>query len=101
VQIGPQGHDYRQQKNPPRSFQTFSVEYYGEQHRRNVRRSGEIDIRVCRGKSGIKQARGQNGNADRNRGSAAAQAEGREISGYYCATRNYKYYETGKTRMLK
>src|SRR5947209_7678335 len=54
MQISPQHHHCRQQKNPPRSFQTFPVEYYGKQHRRNVRRSGEIDIRVRRRKSWIK-----------------------------------------------
>jgi hypothetical protein len=72
MQISPQDHDCGQQKNTLRSFQTFAVEYYGKQHRRNVWRSGEIDIRVRRRKSGIKQTRGQNGNADRNRGGAVA-----------------------------
>jgi hypothetical protein len=72
VQISPQDHHCRQQKNTPRSFQTFSVEYYGKQHRRNVWRNREIDIRVRSRKSGIKQTRGQDGNTDSNRGSAAA-----------------------------
>jgi len=40
------------------SFQTFSVEYYGKQHGRNIRRSGEIDIRVRRRKSWVKQTCG-------------------------------------------
>jgi hypothetical protein len=57
VQIGPQDHKRRQQKVAPRSFQTFSVEYYGKQHGRNIRRSSEIDIRVRRRKSRIKQTR--------------------------------------------
>src|SRR5258708_716833 len=52
MQIGPQDHDYRQQK-PSRSLQAFSVEYYAKQHRRNVWRSGEIDIWIRR-KSGVK-----------------------------------------------
>src|SRR5882724_3341133 len=64
MQIGPQDHNYRQQKTP-RSFQTFSVEYYAKQHRRNVWRSGEIRIWE-RQKSGVKQTRGKNGNTNCN-----------------------------------
>src|SRR6476620_3964111 len=58
MQIGPQDHDCRQQKATLCSFQTFSVEYYGKQHGRNIRRSGEIDIRVRRRKSWVKQTCG-------------------------------------------
>src|ERR1700751_940977 len=58
MQISPQDHDCRQQKNPPRSFQTFAAEYYSKQHRRNVWRSGQINIRVRRREGGIKQTSG-------------------------------------------
>src|SRR5580692_10185533 len=56
MQISPQDHNCGQQK-PSRSFQTFSVEYHGKQHRRDVWRNGEINIRIRR-ESGVKQTRG-------------------------------------------
>jgi hypothetical protein len=64
MQISPKDHNYRQQKTS-RSFQAFSVENYAKQHGRSVWRSGEINI-WGRRKSGVKQARGENGNANRN-----------------------------------
>jgi hypothetical protein len=57
MQISPQEHKCRQQKEALRSFQTLSIEYYAKQHRRNVWRGGEINIRVRR-KGGVKQTRG-------------------------------------------
>lgn len=88
MQIGPKDHYYGQQKTS-RSFQTFSVENYAKQHRRNIWRSGEIDI-WGRRKSGVKQTRGKNRNTNCNCRGSGAQADGREISGYGCATCNYK-----------
>src|SRR3977135_783420 len=49
VQISPQDHNYRQQKNCRQqeklsSLQTFSIEYHAKQHCRNVWRSGEVNI---------------------------------------------------------
>ena len=88
MQIDPEEHQCRQQE-ASRSSQTFPVENYAKQHGGSVRRSGEIDI-WRRRKGGIKQARGENGNTNRNRRGSAAQAGGREISDDDRAARNYE-----------
>ena len=99
MQIGPQDHD-RGQQEAPRSLQTFRVENDAKQHRGRVWRSGEINIRRRR-KGGIKQARGENGDANCNWRGSGAQADGGKISDDDCAACDDEQYETDKIRILK
>ncbi|GCC48463.1 hypothetical protein chiPu_0032823 [Chiloscyllium punctatum] len=99
MQIGPKHHHHGQQE-PSGSLQALCVEDDAEHHGGRVWRRREIGVRGCR-KSRVKQAGGQNGNADRERRGAAAEADRCEISGDDSATRNDRQCEAGISRVLK